>query len=224
MQQTPGCRLRFRYRLRDRAHPARGHTRRHQDLFPFSGGPLGEDCRKLDTQRRRVGPPGRRFGIALVGHEIRPAEGAAQFTELPFLVGGEGEQPILGREHAGRRAAACRDIAGGHRDGPGVHMLRNYRAHHGEGAVAHRNVDALERAGPVAGGERRHNREGGIDAGDVVDDRRTDAKRCALWRAGHRHQSGHGLDYVVVGRPRRERAILTEPRDRSEDQPRIERP
>src|SRR6516164_10189367 len=42
VQQTAGCRLRLRYRLWDRAHPARGHTRRHQDLLPSGGGPLGE--------------------------------------------------------------------------------------------------------------------------------------------------------------------------------------
>src|SRR5208282_2719852 len=100
---------------------------------------------------------------AVVGHETRPAEGAAELTQLPFLVGGEREPPILGREHAGRRAAARRDIAGGYRDDPRVHMLRNYRAHHGEGAVAHRDVDALERAGPVAGRQRRHDREGGVE-------------------------------------------------------------
>src|SRR5271166_1373987 len=99
-------------------------------------------------------------------------------------------------------------------------MRRDYPTHYREGAIAHRDVDALEFTGTVTcGGQPRHHREGRIDPGDVVHDRRADAKRRGRGCAGHRHQTRHCLDYVVIGRPGGKRTILTEPGNRDEDQP-----
>ncbi len=128
-----------------------------------------------------------------------------------------GEGRSAGREHSGRRRAAGGGIADRRGGQAAIDVSGQHRPHAGDGAIEHADVDRLRFSGAVALAQGGEDGDGRRETGQVVDKRRPGSAWRRLWRSGDRHDPGHRLDDVIVGRARRHRPVLAEARDRAVD-------
>ena len=104
-----------------------------------------------------------------------------------------------------------------------VQIAGQMRAHQDHRHVEHRHIDVLAPAGALALEQRRGERKRAGGSGGVIDHRTAELDRMYVLGSGHGHDAGGRLDHVIVSRLRAARPLLSERRERSVDQPRIDR-
>jgi hypothetical protein len=102
-------------------------------------------------------------------------------------------------------------------------VIRGRDLHHRQRGVEQAHVDDLSFARPLAMAERGQRADGGAQRGVPVDHGRRGADGLALELAGQRHEAAHRLTERVERGPVRVGAVLSETRDRRQDDGGIER-
>jgi hypothetical protein len=87
----------------------------------------------------------------------------------------------------------------------------------GDDRVEHREAHVLSLTGAQAGDDRRGDRLGGGQRGDLVGDDDADHARAAVFVGLNRHQAGQGLDDGIVSSLVDIRAFFAEAADRDVD-------
>src|SRR5579884_1671364 len=157
------------------------------------------------------------IGEARVGEQFLPLDDRTEGLELALLVRRDIQRSV-GRLEGARGGSGEVLIAQTRRLEPGGEVIRDNPAHGRNRNLEHRQIDSYSAMTARATKERGRDRERGRDPAEGVADGESCPKRAAFLGAGDAHDPRHALDDLVVCRPIRKRALLSETRERAVDE------